>query len=66
MIYIITVNTTLLMYNLFMFYQYSYAACFDHNFGHHQALNEHSQVIKHIGYNMDPYLLTDYCVANVS
>jgi hypothetical protein len=32
--------------------------CFDHNFGHHQALNEHSQVIKHIGYNMDPYLLT--------
>jgi hypothetical protein len=19
--------------------------CFDHNFGHHQALNEHSQVI---------------------
>jgi hypothetical protein len=25
-----------------------------------------SQVIKHIGYNTDPYLLTDYCVANVS
>jgi hypothetical protein len=24
-----------------MFYQYNYAACFDHNFGHHQALNEH-------------------------
>jgi hypothetical protein len=22
-----------------------------------------SQVIKHIGYNMDPYLLIDYCVA---
>jgi hypothetical protein len=25
-----------------------------------------SQVIKHIGYNTDPYLLTDYCVANIS
>jgi hypothetical protein len=49
-----------------MFYQYSYATCFDHNFGHHQALNEHSQVIKYIGYNTDPYLLTDYCVANIS
>jgi hypothetical protein len=24
-----------------MFYQYSYATCFDHNFGHHQGLNEH-------------------------
>jgi hypothetical protein len=24
-----------------MFYQYSYATCFDHNFGHHQALNKH-------------------------
>jgi hypothetical protein len=24
-----------------MFYQNRYAACFDHNFGHHQALNEH-------------------------
>jgi hypothetical protein len=24
-----------------MFYQYSYATCFDHNFGHHQALNEY-------------------------
>jgi hypothetical protein len=24
-----------------MLYQYSYATCFDHNFGHHQALNEH-------------------------
>jgi hypothetical protein len=35
------------MYNLLMFYQYSYATCFDHNFGHHQALNEHSQVLKH-------------------
>jgi hypothetical protein len=23
------------------------ATCFDHNFGHHQALNEHSQVMKH-------------------
>jgi hypothetical protein len=32
------------------------ATCFDNNFGHHQALNEHSQVTKHIGYNMDPYL----------
>jgi hypothetical protein len=42
------------------------ATCFDHNFGHHQALNEHSQVIKHIGYNMDPYLLTDYSAANMS
>jgi uridylate kinase len=42
------------------------ATCFDHNFGHHQALNEHSQVITHIGYNTDPYLLTDYCVANMS
>jgi hypothetical protein len=31
---------TFLMYNLFMIYQFSYAACFDHNFGHHQALNE--------------------------
>jgi hypothetical protein len=29
------------MYNLLMFYQYSYATCFDHNFGHHHALNEH-------------------------
>jgi hypothetical protein len=48
-----------------MFYQYSYATCFDHNFGH-QGLNEHSQVIKHIGYNTDLYLLTDFCVANVS
>jgi hypothetical protein len=36
-----TVNTTFLIYNLFMFYQSSYATCFDHNFGHHQALNEH-------------------------
>jgi hypothetical protein len=25
-----------------------------------------SQVIKHIGYNTDPYLLTDYCVANIA
>jgi hypothetical protein len=25
-----------------------------------------SQVIKYIGYNTDPYLLTDYCVANIS
>jgi hypothetical protein len=49
-----------------MFYQYSYATCFNHNFGHHQALKEHSQVIKHIGYNTDPYLLTDNCVANIS
>jgi hypothetical protein len=49
-----------------MFYQYSYAIYFDHSFGHNQVLNEHSQVIKHIGYNMDPYLLTDYCVANIS
>jgi hypothetical protein len=32
------------MYNLFMFT--NIATCFDHNFGHHQALNEHSQVIK--------------------
>jgi hypothetical protein len=24
-----------------MFYQCNYATCFDHNFGHHQALNEH-------------------------
>jgi hypothetical protein len=48
------------MYNLLTFYQYIYATCFDHNFGHHQALNEHPQVIKHIGYNKDPYLLTDY------
>jgi hypothetical protein len=23
------------------------ARCFEHHFGHHQALNEHSQVIKH-------------------
>jgi hypothetical protein len=29
------------MYNLYMFYQYSYAVCFDHNFGYHQTLNEH-------------------------
>jgi hypothetical protein len=34
-------HNTFLMYNLLMFYQYSYATCFDHNFGHHQALNEH-------------------------
>jgi hypothetical protein len=25
----------------FMFYQYSYATCFDHNFYHYKALNEH-------------------------
>jgi hypothetical protein len=43
-----------------MFYQYFYVICFDDNFGHHQALNEHSQVIRHIGYNTDQYLLTDY------
>jgi hypothetical protein len=49
-----------------MFYQYSCATCFDHNFGYHQALNEHSQVIKHIGYNTDLYLLTDYWAANIS
>jgi hypothetical protein len=49
-----------------MFYQYSYATCFDHNFCHHQALNEQTQVIKHIGYNTDPYLLTDYYLANIS
>jgi hypothetical protein len=24
-----------------------------------------SQVIKHVGYNMDPYLLTDSCVTNI-
>jgi hypothetical protein len=30
------------MYNLL-----NIATCFDHNFGHHQALNEHSQVMKH-------------------
>jgi hypothetical protein len=30
------------------------------------VLYEHSQVIKHVGYNTDPYLLTDYCVANMS
>jgi hypothetical protein len=24
-----------------MFYQYAHATCFDHNFGHHPALNEH-------------------------
>jgi CRISPR/Cas system-associated endoribonuclease Cas2 len=24
-----------------MFYKYNYATCFDHNFDHHQALNEH-------------------------
>jgi hypothetical protein len=24
-----------------MFFKYSYATCFDHNFGHRQALNEH-------------------------
>jgi hypothetical protein len=33
------------MYNLLLFI--NVATCFDHNFGHHQALNEHSQVIKH-------------------
>jgi hypothetical protein len=59
-------RNTLLMYNLFMFYQYSYAACFNDNFGHHQALNEHSQVITHIEYNMEPYLLTDYWATNMS
>jgi hypothetical protein len=42
------------------------ATGFDHNFGHHKALNEHSQAIKHIGYNTDPYLLTDYRAANMS
>jgi hypothetical protein len=25
-----------------------------------------SPVIKHIGYNTDSYLLTDFCVANIS
>jgi hypothetical protein len=25
-----------------------------------------SQVTKHTEYNTDPYLLTDYCVANIS
>jgi hypothetical protein len=25
-----------------------------------------SQVIKHIGYNTDPHLLTDFCVANIA
>jgi hypothetical protein len=25
-----------------------------------------SDVIKHIGYNTDPYLLTGYCVVNIS
>jgi hypothetical protein len=29
------------MYHLLTFHQYSYATCFDHSFGHHQALNEH-------------------------
>jgi hypothetical protein len=38
---------------------------FDHDFGH-QALNEHTQVIKHIGYNTDQYLLTDFWAANIS
>jgi hypothetical protein len=52
------------MYNSLLFI--NIATCFDHNFGHHQALNEHSEVIKHIRYNTDPYLLTDYCVANMS
>jgi hypothetical protein len=52
------------MYNLLMFI--NTATCFGHNFGHHQALNEHSQVIKHTGYNTDPYLLTDYREANMS
>jgi hypothetical protein len=30
------------MYNLLKFI--NTATCFDHNFGHYQALNEHSQV----------------------
>jgi hypothetical protein len=34
-------HNTFLMYNLLVIYQYSYATCFDHDFGHHQALNEH-------------------------
>jgi hypothetical protein len=38
---IITVNTTLFNNNLLVLYKYSYAVCFDHDFGHHQALNEH-------------------------
>jgi hypothetical protein len=46
------------MYNLLLFI--NIATHFDHNFGHHQALNEHSQVIKRIGCNTDLYLLTDY------
>jgi hypothetical protein len=37
-------RNTLLMYNLLMFI--NIASCFDHNFGHHQVLNENSQVIK--------------------
>jgi hypothetical protein len=45
------------MYNSLMFI--NIATCFDHNFDHHQALNEQSQVIKHIGCVMDPHLLTD-------
>jgi hypothetical protein len=46
------------MYNLLMFI--NIATCFEDSFAHLQALNEHSQVIKHIGYNTGPYLLTDY------
>jgi hypothetical protein len=52
------------MYNLLLFI--NIATCFDNNFGHHQALNEHSQVIKHTGYNTDAYLLTDYWSTNMS
>jgi hypothetical protein len=45
-----------------MFYRYSYVTCFDHNFCHHQTLNEH---ISSNQTHTDPYLLTDYCVATV-
>jgi hypothetical protein len=39
---------TFLMYNLLMFYKYIYATCFDHNFGHHQALNTNPYCIQSV------------------
>jgi hypothetical protein len=40
------------MYNLLVFI--NIATCFDQKFGHHQALSEHCQVIRHIGLDFEP------------
>jgi hypothetical protein len=38
-----------------MSYQYGYATCFDHNFCHHQALNEHTSGNQVIASNVFDY-----------